>query len=156
MMEEVEMVRLVQHENLVNNQVVESAVWVAELWDLKWEELKWEKRSQTKLLIVFFQGKSFSLLFPIEVKNIQKAEHGSDSGVYDTEGRFVPSKFEEIFGKHARTNSEVLTSDEFMGMLKANRVPKDYKLRMACKLYRVENLICPLQRQTWLAAQRDH
>ncbi|KAA8529011.1 hypothetical protein F0562_033501 [Nyssa sinensis] len=72
-------------------------------------------------------GKSFSLLFPIEVKNIQKAKHGSDSGVYDTEGRFVPSKFEEIFGKHARTNSEALTSDELMGMLKANRVPKDYK-----------------------------
>ncbi|KAK2989364.1 hypothetical protein RJ640_005826 [Escallonia rubra] len=71
-------------------------------------------------------GKFPSLLFPIEVKNIQKAKHGSDSGVYDTEGRFVPSKFEEIFNKHARTNSYALTSDELMGMLKANRVPKDF------------------------------
>jgi len=71
-------------------------------------------------------GKSFSIHFPIEVKNIQKAKHGSDSGVYDTEGRFVPSKFEEIFGKYARLNSNALTSDELMGMVKANRVPKDY------------------------------
>ncbi|KAF7827566.1 putative peroxygenase 4 [Senna tora] len=55
------------------------------------------------------------------------AKHGSDSGVYDTEGRFVPSKFEEIFSKHAKTNSNALTSDELMAMLKANRVPKDYK-----------------------------
>ncbi|CAK9150323.1 unnamed protein product [Ilex paraguariensis] len=71
-------------------------------------------------------GKFPSLLFPIEVKNIQKAKHGSDSGVYDTEGRFVPSKFEEIFSKHAHNNSDALTSDELMGMLKANRVPKDF------------------------------
>jgi len=71
-------------------------------------------------------GKSFSIHFPIEIKNIQKAKHGSDSGVYDTEGRFVPSKFEEIFGNHARSNSNALTSDELMGMVKANRVPKDY------------------------------
>ncbi|KAM7484695.1 hypothetical protein LguiA_000704 [Lonicera macranthoides] len=71
-------------------------------------------------------GKYPSLLFPIEVKNIQKAKHGSDSGVYDTEGRFVHSKFEEIFRKHARSNSNALTSDELMGMLKANRDPKDY------------------------------
>lgn len=40
--------------------------------------------------------------------------------------RFVPAKFEEIFGKHARTNASALTSDELMTMLKSNRVPKDY------------------------------
>ncbi|KAA8532513.1 hypothetical protein F0562_032671 [Nyssa sinensis] len=71
-------------------------------------------------------GKFPSPLFPIEVKNIKKAKHGSDSGVYDTEGRFVPSKFEDIFRKNARTNADALTSDELMGMLKANRAPKDY------------------------------
>ncbi|PSR88128.1 Peroxygenase [Actinidia chinensis var. chinensis] len=71
-------------------------------------------------------GKFPNLLFPIEIRNIQKAKHGSDSGVYDTEGRFVPSKFEEIFSKHARKNANALTSDELSGMLKANRVPKDF------------------------------
>ncbi|KAK4264072.1 hypothetical protein QN277_029411 [Acacia crassicarpa] len=72
-------------------------------------------------------GKCPSLLFPIEVKNIQMAKHGSDSGVYDTEGRFVPSKFEEIFKKHAKTHPDALTYDELKEMMKANREPKDYK-----------------------------
>eukprot|EP00261_Vitis_vinifera_P021407 XP_010652627.1 PREDICTED: probable peroxygenase 4 isoform X1 [Vitis vinifera] len=71
-------------------------------------------------------GKFPSLLLPIEIKNIHMAKHGSDSGVYDSEGRFVPSKFEEIFTKHAGANSNALTSDELLAMLKYNRVPKDY------------------------------
>ncbi|KAF8398950.1 hypothetical protein HHK36_014815 [Tetracentron sinense] len=71
-------------------------------------------------------GKFPSLLFPVNVKNIHMAKHGSDSGVYDTEGRFVSSKFEDIFQKHAVSNSNALTSEELMGMLKANRMPKDY------------------------------
>ncbi|GAB4828720.1 Probable peroxygenase 4 [Ancistrocladus abbreviatus] len=71
-------------------------------------------------------GKFPSLLFPIEIKNIALAKHGSDSGVYDTEGRFVPSKFEEIFSKHAHANADALTGDELKQMLKSNREPKDY------------------------------
>ncbi|KAL2939858.1 putative peroxygenase 4 [Bienertia sinuspersici] len=71
-------------------------------------------------------GKFPSLLFPIEVKNIAKAKHGSDSGVYDTQGRFVPMKFEEIFRKHAHSNANALTSKELDEMLKANREPKDF------------------------------
>ncbi|GMJ03719.1 peroxygenase 4, Arabidopsis thaliana caleosin 4, caleosin 4 [Hibiscus trionum] len=72
-------------------------------------------------------GKFPSLLLPIEVKNIHLGIHGSDSGVYDSEGRFVASKFEEIFNKYARTHDNALTSDELMAMLKANREPKDFK-----------------------------
>ncbi|GMH20342.1 hypothetical protein Nepgr_022183 [Nepenthes gracilis] len=71
-------------------------------------------------------GKCLSLLFPIVIKNIALAKHGSDSGVYDTEGRFVPSKFEEIFIKHAHANSNALTEEELKKMLQANRVPKNY------------------------------
>lgn len=40
--------------------------------------------------------------------------------------RFVPLKFEEIFSKHAQTNSDALTGDELKTMLKANREPKNY------------------------------
>lgn len=34
------------------------------------------------------QGKFPSPLLPIEVKNIQFGKHGSDTGAYDTEGRY--------------------------------------------------------------------
>ncbi|XP_051144825.1 probable peroxygenase 4 isoform X2 [Andrographis paniculata] len=71
-------------------------------------------------------GKPFSFHFPIEVENIQLGKHGSDSDVYDKEGRFVPSKFEEIFAKHAKTHPQALTSDELKSFLKSNREPKDY------------------------------
>ncbi|XP_010270303.1 PREDICTED: probable peroxygenase 4 [Nelumbo nucifera] len=72
-------------------------------------------------------GKLPSLLFPIEIKNIKRAKHGSDTGVYDTEGRFVPEKFEEIFSKHAHVNPNALTSKEVSEMLKANRVSQDFR-----------------------------
>ncbi|KAI3940604.1 hypothetical protein MKW92_050199 [Papaver armeniacum] len=72
-------------------------------------------------------GKFPNLLFPIEVQHIAKSKHTSDSGVYDTEGRFVSSKFEELFHKHSNTNANALTADELSSLMKANRVPKDYK-----------------------------
>ncbi|CAM8947515.1 unnamed protein product [Rhodiola kirilowii] len=72
-------------------------------------------------------GKGFSITFPIEVANVQLGKHGSDTDVYDTEGRFVPWKFEDIFAKHAHTNPNFLTSAELQELLKANREPKDYQ-----------------------------
>ncbi|XP_076885322.1 putative peroxygenase 4 isoform X1 [Bidens hawaiensis] len=67
-----------------------------------------------------------NLLFPINIENIKMAKHGSDSGVYDAHGRFVPSKFDEIFHKYARTHPDALTADELNEFVKGNREPKDY------------------------------
>ncbi|KAL1216458.1 putative peroxygenase 4 [Cardamine amara subsp. amara] len=72
-------------------------------------------------------GKGFSFSFPIEVKNIQLAKHGSDSGVYDKDGRFVASKFDEIFAKHAKTHHDALTNEELKQLLNANKEPNDRK-----------------------------
>ncbi|CAK9206912.1 hypothetical protein BDL97_15G078600 [Sphagnum fallax] len=62
-----------------------------------------------------------SPLFSLLVKNIHKAKHGSDSEVYDTEGRFVPEKFEEIFTKFAKTEPLRLSSEEVSALVQANR-----------------------------------
>jgi len=66
-----------------------------------------------------------SLLLPIHIDNIHKAKHGSDSEVYDTEGRFVPAKFDAIFSKYACTYPDKFTHSELQNMLKANRNVND-------------------------------
>jgi len=66
-----------------------------------------------------------SLLLPIHIDNIHKGKHGSDSEVYDTEGRFVPDKFDAIFSKYACTFPDKLTYSELQAMLKANRNVND-------------------------------
>ncbi|KAG0559027.1 hypothetical protein KC19_10G072700 [Ceratodon purpureus] len=57
-----------------------------------------------------------SLLFPIYIKNIHKDKHGSDTESYDTEGRFVPEKFEELFSKFAKEEKTRLTFWELLEM----------------------------------------
>uniref|UniRef100_A0A0D9WNX8 EF-hand domain-containing protein n=1 Tax=Leersia perrieri TaxID=77586 RepID=A0A0D9WNX8_9ORYZ len=57
----------------------------------------------------------------IYIENIYRGMHGSDTGALDAKGRFVPSKFEEIFSKHAKTRLDALTFFEVKEMILANR-----------------------------------
>lgn len=67
-----------------------------------------------------------SPFFSMVIRNIHKAKHGSDSGVYDKEGRFVPEKFEELFTKFDKGRKGALTFSETLYMTQANREVADF------------------------------
>ena len=46
------------------------------------------------------------LAFPIYVDRMHRTKHGSDAGVFDSEGRFINPSFEAIFSKHATAKGE--------------------------------------------------
>lgn len=66
-------------------------------------------------------GKLPSARLPIEIANIALAKHGSDTDIYDDQGNFVESRFEETFNKYARKNPNAWTWDELMEMVIANK-----------------------------------
>ncbi|KAI9092842.1 Caleosin related protein-domain-containing protein [Phlyctochytrium arcticum] len=57
-------------------------------------------------------------LFPIYIKNIHRCMHGSDSGTYDNEGRYIPQKFEELFSKFDKGDKKGLS---FRDLISLNR-----------------------------------
>ncbi|KAL9225525.1 hypothetical protein vseg_001435 [Gypsophila vaccaria] len=67
-----------------------------------------------------------SPFFPIYVQNIHKCKHGSDSTIYDTEGRFVPANIENAFSKYGLTKPDKLSLKELWNMTQANRNVFDF------------------------------
>ncbi|KAH6607549.1 hypothetical protein Trco_003862 [Trichoderma cornu-damae] len=62
--------------------------------------------------------------FRIYLENIHRDKHGSDSGTYDNEGRFVPQKFEDMFSKYA-SDKDYLTVRDMWDMLRGQRLLAD-------------------------------
>ncbi|KAM0418944.1 hypothetical protein ACHAPT_012102 [Fusarium lateritium] len=62
--------------------------------------------------------------FRIYIDNIHKDKHGSDTGIYDTEGRFIPQKFEDIFSKYAE-GRDYLTLWDVSKLMKGQRLVAD-------------------------------
>lgn len=68
--------------------------------------------------------------FRLYLANIHKDKHGSDSGVFDSYGRFIPSRFEDIWSQYTRRSSGEpprtrMTLSELWEFVKGNRVAAD-------------------------------
>ncbi|WZH42154.1 Caleosin related protein-domain-containing protein [Fusarium acuminatum] len=62
--------------------------------------------------------------FRIYIDNIHKDKHGSDTGTYDTEGRFIPQKFEDMFSKYA-DGRDYMTLWDLSRLMKGQRLIAD-------------------------------
>ncbi|OJJ57330.1 hypothetical protein ASPSYDRAFT_46471 [Aspergillus sydowii CBS 593.65] len=63
--------------------------------------------------------------FRVYVDSIYKAKHGSDSGTFDAEGRFLPQAFEDMFSKYDRDRDGALSLGELFEMMHGNRCAAD-------------------------------
>lgn len=60
----------------------------------------------------------------IQVNRISAGKHGSDTGVYDADGRLDPVKFDAIFQKHDTDKDSCLNQAEVSAMIAANRTDR--------------------------------
>ncbi|KAI0172573.1 Caleosin-domain-containing protein [Hypoxylon sp. FL1284] len=58
--------------------------------------------------------------FRVHLANVHKDKHGSDTGTYDSEGRFVPQRFEDVLAKYA-AGRDYLTVWDVLDLLKGQR-----------------------------------
>ncbi|KAL5341420.1 Caleosin related protein-domain-containing protein [Aspergillus crustosus] len=63
--------------------------------------------------------------FRVYVGAIYKAKHGSDTGCYDPEGRFVPQHFEDLFAKFDGDRDGALKVGELWDLMCGNRCAVD-------------------------------
>ena len=68
--------------------------------------------------------RSSLLAMSIDIENMQKGKHDSDTGIMDKRGRFNARRFEKVFGAHSavdRNGDKVFTAAEITRMVNANR-----------------------------------
>jgi peroxygenase len=63
--------------------------------------------------------------FRLFVDGIHKAKHGSDTGVYDPEGRFIPQNFENIFSRYDKEKCGALSFRELRDLMHGQRCAAD-------------------------------
>jgi len=71
-----------------------------------------------------FMTRGSLLAMSIDVENIQKGKHDSDTGILDKRGRFNARRFEKVFGAHSavdRNGDKAFTATEITRMVNANR-----------------------------------
>jgi peroxygenase len=70
------------------------------------------------------QTRGSLLALNIDIENIQKGEHDSDTGILDKRGRFNARRFEKVFGACStvdRNGDKAFTATELTKMINANR-----------------------------------
>jgi peroxygenase len=71
-----------------------------------------------------FQTRGSLAAMNIDIDNIQKGKHDSDTGILDRRGRFNARRFAKVFGAHAtvdRDGAPAVTATEITRMVNANR-----------------------------------
>ncbi|KAK3936724.1 putative peroxygenase 3 [Diplogelasinospora grovesii] len=63
--------------------------------------------------------------FRVYIGSMHKAKHGSDSGTYDKEGRFLPQMFEDMFSKFDSDQDGRLGTKDLLDMIHGHRLAAD-------------------------------